>query len=100
MSLSSIMAEDRRLAILLALMEAGDYELNENTLKLVLRQLGHAVTQDVLRGDVNWLSDQGLTRIGVHHVSGGELWIAHLTGAGQDVANGTAWPGIARPRAH
>jgi hypothetical protein len=99
MSLTSIMAEDRRLALLLSLMEAGGFELNEDALRLMLRSLGHVVTYDVLRGDLNWLSEQGLIRIEKLPVNSGELWIAHLLGRGQDVADGAAYPGIARPRA-
>jgi hypothetical protein len=99
MSLTSILAEDRRLAILLTLMEASGYELNEDALKQVLRLLAHVVTQDVLRGDLSWLSEQGLVRVEKIPVTSGELWIAHLTGNGQDVANGAPYPGIARPRA-
>lgn len=99
MSLTSIIAEDRRLAILLTLMEAGGYELNEDTLRLALRQLGHIVTHDVLRGDINWLAEQDLVRNDVQRVTSGDLWIARLSGKGQDVADGMSYPGIARPKA-
>jgi len=99
MSLTAIMAEDRRLAILLTLYESSGYELNEDTLKLALRTMAHVVTQDVLRGDLAWLADAGLVRNEEQRVNSGVLWIAHLTGKGQDVADGVPYPGIARPRA-
>ena len=100
MSLGTIMAEDRRAAILATLAETNGYSVNEATLKLVLDRLGHRVTQDQLRGDLNWLAQQGLVRNEVEHVTSGDLWIVHLLASGQDVANGAVFPGIARPRAH
>ena len=100
MSLTHIMAEDRRAAILATLAESQGYTLNEDTLKLALDHLGHRVTQDQLRGDLYWLASQGLVRNDREHVTSGELWIVHLLGSGQDVANGAPFPGIARPRAH
>ena len=100
MSLSEIMTEDRRAAMLATLAESTGFTLNEDTLKLALDHLGHRVTQDQLRGDLNWLVQQGLARVEKDHVTSGELWIVHLTASGQDVANGATYPGIARPRAH
>lgn len=100
MSLTAALAEQRRLLILVTLCEATDYELNENSLKLVMDSEGHHVTQDTRRADLDWLEQQGLIRVEKLPVSGGVLWKAHLMGNGEDVANGARFPGVARPRAH
>lgn len=100
MSLTAELAEQRRLILLATLCEATDYELNENSLKMILDHQGHHVTQDVRRADLHWLEEQGLIRIEKLNGADGELWKAHLTGNGEDVANGARHPGVARPRAH
>ena len=99
MSLTAIMAEDRRLHILAALAEAVGFELNETALRVVLRAFAHNVTGDVVRGDLTWLTDHGMIRVRHLEQPEGTLWIAHLRQAGQDVAAGAPYPGIARPRA-
>ena len=100
MSLTMILAQDRRLAILLTLNEAAGFVLNEDALKLVLGSLGTIVSGDTLRGDLAWLEQQGMTRTEKLAVTSGELWMAHLLPLGQDVSGGVPFHGVARPRAH
>jgi hypothetical protein len=100
MSLTVIIAQDRRVAILLTLTEAAGFVLNEDALKLVLHSQGTVVSTDVLRGDLSWLEQQALVRTEKLAVAFGELWIAHLLPLGVDVARGVQFPGVARPRAH
>lgn len=99
MSLTSLMAEERRQIVLAALAEASGFQMNEDSVRIVLRAIGHNVTSDVMRGDLKWLSEVDLIRLDHVPVAGGELWIAHLRQMGQDVANGAHFPGVARPRA-
>ena len=101
MSLTDFMAEQRRLVILATLAEAPDFALNDGSLRLALKAVAFGVTGDVLRGELFWLSEQGLARIEKTALPGQEeMWIAHLTAKGQEVAEGAPYPGIARPRAH
>lgn len=99
MSLQRLLDEDRRLVILRCLSEAHDYQLNESLLgrmveTLCLGIIGH----DVLRGHLQWLSDQGLLSVEPIDMGGGkQLWTAKLTKLGAEVARGRPWPGIARP---
>ena len=95
MSLAQTLLEDRRAVILASLAEVPGFRLNENTLHRGLGSIGHQVTHDQLRGDLNWLMAAGLIRV----TPEGDLWIAVLTASGQDVANGAAYPGVATPRA-
>ena len=96
MSVSSVLAEDRRLVILRVLSEAS-YQANESVLRKALAAFGHGVGADVVRGDIQFLVDHGLARIEVlHPPSGADLWLCHLTAAGDEVANGRVHPGIAR----
>ena len=99
MSLTSILAEERRLAILQTLEVAPGYELNEDTLRLALKTQARNVTHDVLRGDLAWLESQDLVRVQKLPVASGELWLGHLRPTGQDVVGGAPFPGVARPRA-
>lgn len=97
MKFADTLAEDRRLIILRALLEDHDYALNEGVLKAVLRSMGHSVTGDMLRGDVQWLVDQRLVR--VEEIVGATemVRIVRLAELGGDVARGHPHPGVARP---
>lgn len=98
MNLSEVIAQDRRLAILRTLEEAPASQLNEGALQHVLGHLGHTVDHDMLRADLEWLRSHNLARVEELDVPRGKLWIATLTAAGGDVANGRSrHPGVARP---
>lgn len=99
-SFAERMAEDRRLALLQALAEMPGYEANETVLRTALDHVGFRASRDVVRAEMTWLSDFNLLRIerlaGPHN----ELWVGHLTGAGQDVTAGRMkHHGISRPEA-
>lgn len=97
MSLTQVLTEDRRLVILRTLSEVPNYTLNEGILRQALRQIGHPEeTKDLVRGDIQFLADNGLLRIERLAMPSGELWVAHLLNDGQEVAEGRAYPGIAR----
>jgi hypothetical protein len=63
----------------------------------VLEHFGHGVSRAMVRGDMQWLSDQRLLRIERIATEAGELWVATLTEDGADVARGRPHPGVARP---
>lgn len=92
---SDILAEDRRLVILLTLEQDHDYSVNDFVLKRALAQLGHDVSRDMLRGDLAWLEDQRLIRL--RKMDDGGIWVAIATEDGVDVAKGRPHPGVARP---
>ena len=97
MSLANVLAEDRRLVVLRLLSEAG-FRANETVLRKGLDAFGHRVTHDLLRADLAFLREHALVRVEeLHPPSGGDLWLAHLTDAGDEVARGvTVHPGVAR----
>lgn len=106
--LLTVMAEDRRRAILAMLAEMPVGSLNETILKGGLDRIGHRIGSDRIRADLAWLDQHGLVAIERVPLSGnadswaarGELWVARLTRDGQDVAEGRRdHPGIARPDA-
>jgi hypothetical protein len=95
MSLETVLAEDRRLVVLRVLSEAG-YAANESVLRKSLAAYGHQIGADIVRADVQFLADHQLVRIEKLHPPSGELWLVHLTSAGNEVAEGRAHPGVAR----
>lgn len=96
MSLSQVLAEDRRLVMLRALTEVPGFELNETVLRLTLDHFGHHVGRDIVRADIQYLADHRLVVQRALQASAGELWMVKLTGAGEDVANGRQHVGVAR----
>jgi len=97
-TLSTILAQDRRLVILRALAEDDDRRVNEFVLKRMLAHVGHSVSRDVLRADIAWLQDQRLVALDrLPDGAGGETQVVRLTEDGEDVAGGRAHPGVARP---
>jgi hypothetical protein len=95
MSLAQIQAEDRRLIMLRALDESG-YHANETVLRQVTEQFGHHPTRDLIRADLSYLGEHALIRLEKLPAQNGEVWIAHLLTAGQEVAQGRVYPGVAR----
>jgi len=95
MSYSELIISDVRLVILRALAEDAGYSHNEIILRDILAMMGHRVSGDVLRAQLQWLSEQGLVKTG----NAGNLIVATLTDKGEDVAFGVATcPGVKRPR--
>ncbi|MFP5250227.1 MAG: ArsR family transcriptional regulator [Acidobacteriota bacterium] len=95
MSFVETLAADRRLIILRALDDAS-YSANETVLRSVTQGLGHQVTREQIRADMAFLTEHGLVRLEKLPAQSGEIWIAHLLPAGQDVAQGRPHPGVAR----
>lgn len=95
MSLAQIQSEDRRLIMLRALDESG-FHANETVLKQVTEQFGHQPSRDVIRGDLTFLAENNLVRLEKLPAQSGEIWIAHLLTAGQEVSKGRVYPGVAR----
>ena len=91
---ADLLESDRRLVILRCLSEDPSYDLNESILQSMLGSLGHNVSRDRLRTDLQWLAEQGLVTlrevVSVH--------VATLTSRGNDVACGRVTvPGVKRP---
>lgn len=90
MSYADSVAADRRLMMLRALAVSG-YGANETLVGLFLDSMGHAVSLDVLRGELTWLTEQGL----IERVDAA----VKLTRRGADVVDGRAtYPGVRRPQ--
>lgn len=97
-TMQEVLAHDRRLAILRTLEEAPATQLNEAALHHGMSYLGHAVSNDMLRADIEWLREHGLVRVEEIAPWCGKLLLVRLTNAGADVGNGRAHhPGVARP---
>lgn len=84
-----------RLAILRLLSEAPGYSLNASITADALGSMGLSASRDQVRGEIAWLSEQGL--VTGDELPGG-LVVATLTERGADVASGRASvPGVQRP---
>jgi hypothetical protein len=95
MSFADTLAEDRRLIMLRALDDVS-YSANESVLRSVTEGLGHRVSREMIRADIQFLAEHSLVRIEKLPAQSGEIWIAHLLPTGQDVARGRVHPGVAR----
>ncbi len=94
MDYNQYITANRRLTILTLLSAASAYTLHELNLKQALLGRGQAVATDGLRGDLQWLHEQGL----VLAKQPDGIWLATLTATGGDVRQGLATiPGVARP---
>jgi hypothetical protein len=95
-SYKDLVAEDRRLSVLLLLEASPGGVGNEALLHAALPDFGHSPSSDLVRVDLAWLAEQGLVTTKDTH----GLVVATLTGRGQDVAQGRAVvPGVKKPRA-
>ncbi len=91
---SELITADIRLVILRTLESDPGYDLNESVLQSVLASLGHSVSRDRVRTELQWLAEQGLVTL--KDVVG--VQVATLTKRGADVATGRARvPGVKRP---
>ncbi len=95
MSYEAYLSEDRRLVILRLLAEDRDYSLNDSVLQTALEQIGHGVSRDKVRADIDWLAEQELV---TRRIVREKIHVATLTQRGADVAAGLATcPGVKRP---
>ncbi|BAN97870.1 VpaChn25_0724 family phage protein [Symbiopectobacterium sp. Eva_TO] len=93
--IDDILTQDQRLVIVRSLNEYHG-ELNESVLQDCLDAYGHKVSRDRVRVLLAWLAEQDLLRLDT--LPGGYL-VAHLSGRGQEVAEGRATvPGVKKPR--
>ena len=83
-NLTDVLAQDRRRVILQLLADDDDYSLNDTVLKQALASVGHNTPRDLVHADLTWLETHGLVR--VQKLAEGDVWVARLTEAGQDVA--------------
>lgn len=94
MRFDKFIEEDRRLTLLKALEAAAQYRANHFLLQRFCESVGHSVSTDRIKADLQWLDEQGLISVG----STGDVMVATLTGRGLDVANArTTVAGVARP---
>lgn len=90
-----LVRQDRRLVILKLLAEADNYSTNQYLLHAALPGFGHAVSEDTVRVDLDWLVEQGLVTT---ETLGGVVMVK-LTARGDDVQAGRARvSGVKRPR--
>ncbi len=83
-----------RLSILKILKDAPEYSCNDSILRDALMEFGFNPTRDVVRGQIQWLSEQGY----LETQDVGKMIVAKATAAGVDIALGRALhPDIQRP---
>ncbi len=84
-TLDSVIQEDRRLMILLPLMNSSGYTLNSDLLKSLLGLVGHHASSHTLHDDCSWLEKHSLAKC---EDSEFNLTILTLSQTGWDVAMG------------
>ncbi|EGK71991.1 hypothetical protein METUNv1_01769 [Methyloversatilis universalis FAM5] len=85
-----IVEQDRRRAMLAALLVAPGYRLPLRAVRQAVESLGYVVSLDLVRTDLAWLAEQGLVEQADDVVT--------LTDRGNDVVMGrVAQPGVKRP---
>lgn len=95
MTMAEHFSKHRRLCMLRWMHEAPGYSLNESLMQDALEEFGHAASRDLVRGELDWLKEQGLVSV---EVLSGRFMIATLTQRGVDVATGRAThTGVKRP---
>ena len=86
--------EDLRLVALTLLARARGYRANESLLGALLRDWGHVVSRERLRGELAWLAAHGL--VALEEIGG--VTIATLTQRGLDTRTGAAHvSGVRKP---
>lgn len=95
MSFLTTLTEDRRLSLLLVLLQTPGYSANAFLLRDAVGDIyGHSASIDQVKGDLAWLAEQGL----VTSREVGEVTLATLTARGADAAAGRAHvPGVKKP---
>ena len=92
MSFQNTLTEDRRLSLLLVLLESSGYSANAFLMRDAAEQIyGHVASNDQVSTDIAWLTEQGL----MTSKTVGRVTLATLTRRGEDVASGRASvPGV------
>ena len=97
MNLHERLAEERRLCILRLLAEMPENTANESVVGTGLDHFGLPASRSIVRADLQFLIEHGLARADKLQTGSGELWVAHLTPDGDDVAHGrSVHPGVKR----
>ncbi len=93
---ADILRHELRIKLLQILLEMPRYYSNSTLLCAIAQREGHETTRDQVKGELRWLSEQGLARL----TEADSVLVATLTERGQDVAEGRARvAGVARPKA-
>ena len=94
MSYQNTVNEHVRLSVLRLLTQDAGYSHNHRVIGSGLEALGHALSGDAIKTQMQWLAEQGLvTTEEIAH-----FLVARLTDRGLEVAEGRALtPGVARP---
>jgi len=96
MSLITLLAEQRRLSVLLALSEDDDRRLGEGVLRRWVAAQVDDVDRDQFRADLSWLEQSGLvTLVKPSPEAAGAPWMVRQTELGERVAGGRRFPGVA-----
>lgn len=96
MSLTILLAEQRRLSVLRALTEDDDRRLGEGVLRRWVAAQVDDVDRNQFRADLTWLQTSGL--VVIEKVSPDVTdtpWMVRLTELGEKVAGGRRFPGVA-----
>lgn len=89
------LAQHRRLIILKFLSTAPEYTSNASILESVCNDFGVTSTRDQVKGEIQWLSENGLTS----HEAKGDVVVVSVTVRGVDIASGRSFhDGVQRPR--
>lgn len=96
MSLALLLAEQRRLSVLLALTEDSDRKLGEGVLRRWVGAQVDDVDREQFRADLLWLKQSGLVTIEEPGPEApGAPWMVRLAELGERVAGGRRFPGVA-----
>ena len=91
----TIVQEDIRLSILQALEQDPGYSHNDAVLQQVCEAVGHRISLDRVRTELDWLDEQGLVDL----ETVGPFKVATISTRGVDVARGRSIvSGVKRPR--
>jgi Fe2+ or Zn2+ uptake regulation protein len=94
MNFTERVAENQRLLILQMLEQDAGYSHNETVLQMGLEAMGHSVSLDKVRANMDWLADVSLVTVSESAIGK----VAKITARGLDVAKGRAVvTGVSRP---
>jgi Fe2+ or Zn2+ uptake regulation protein len=94
MNFTERVAENQRLLILQMLEQDAGYSHNEMVLQSGLESMGHSVSLDKVRANMDWLADVSLVTVSESSIGK----VAKITARGLDVAKGRAVvTGVSRP---
>lgn len=94
MSFEDIVTKNQRLLILQMLEQDAGYSHNEMVLQSGLESMGHGVSSDKVRANMDWLADVSLVTVADSAIGK----VAKITARGLDVAKGrVVVTGVSRP---